>query len=105
MYHFALVALLGLAAYKTTELVGGFLKIEEGRIRTLLTLGVGVVFTELLDYSIFAGWGIGVRESWMGPLFTGLVVGAIGYAWVHAIDMVAGLAGRRDEGQRTPRAA
>jgi hypothetical protein len=106
MYHFAIVALLGLAAYKSCELLGGFLKIEEGRMRTLLTLGVGVVFTELLDYSIFAGWGIGVRESWMGPVFTGLVVGAIGYAWDHALDIVAGFAGRRtDEGHRTPRAA
>lgn len=104
MYHFAIVALLGLAAYKTTELVGSFLKIEEGRMRAVLTLGVGVVFAELLDYSVFAGWGIGIRETWMGPVFTGLCVGAIGYAWDHAIDVVAGLA-HRDEGTRISRAA
>ena len=106
MYHFAIVALLGLAAYKTCEFVAGLLKIEEARMRLLLTLGVGVIFTEILDYSVFAGWGIGVRESWMGPVFTGLIVGALGYAWDHALDVVAGFAGRtRDEEHRTPRAA
>lgn len=106
MYDFAIVALLGLAAYKTTELVAGILKIDEGRMRLLATLGVGVVFTELLDYSVFAAWGISIRETWMGPVFTGLVVGAIGYAWDHALDVVAGFAGRsRDEEHRTPRAA
>ena len=108
MYHFAIVALLGLAVYKTVDFVLGILGIElRGAIKTFVTLGLGVLATELLDYSVFAGWGITVREDWMGPLFTGLMVGAMTYVWHEAL----GYIGSRSRGsdttsdQRTPRAA
>lgn len=108
MYHFAIVALLGLAVYKTTEFVLGILGIElRGAIKTFVTLALGVVATELLDYSVFAGWGITVRESWMGPLFTGLMVGAMTYVWHEALGYIASSrrSGDAASDQRTPRAA
>lgn len=80
MYEFAVVALLGLVALKVTDLV-----IENApgldRIRTLFTFALAVAVTVALDYSIFAGFGITVREAWMGTVGTGLVVGSLAAAW------------------------
>lgn len=107
MYHFAIVALLGLAVYKTVDFVLGILGIElRGAIKTFVTLGLGVVATELLDYSVFAGWNVSIREAWMGPFFTGLMVGAMTYVWHEALGYITS---RRSSDsttdQRTPRAA
>jgi hypothetical protein len=108
VYHFAIVALLGLATYKTVDFVLGLLGIElSAAIKTFVTLGLGVLATELLDYSVFAGWGVDIREAWMGPLFTGLMVGAMAYVWHAALGVIARYGGSRDEAAeaRTPRAA
>jgi hypothetical protein len=108
VYHFAIVALLGLATLKTVDFVLGLLGIElSAAIKTFVTLGVGVLATELLDYSVFAGWGVSIREAWMGPFFTGLMVGAMCYVWPAVIGLIARYGGTRDDATetRTPRAA
>ncbi|MCA1831892.1 MAG: hypothetical protein ABR548_05360 [Actinomycetota bacterium] len=107
MHHFAIVALLGLAVYKTAEFVYGLVNLDDSRIRLLGTLALGIVATELLDYSVFAGWGIAVRDSWMGPLFTGLMVGAMSYVWPAVVSLISSYtrSGSGDIDQRTPRAA
>ena len=97
VYHFAIVALLALATYKTVEFVLGLLNIDNSTIKTFVTLGTGVLATELLDYSVFAGWGISIREAWMGPFFTGLMVGAMTYVWHAALGVIARYGGSRDE--------
>jgi len=80
MYEFAVVTLLGLVALKVTDLV-----IENvpglDRIRTLLTFTLAIVFALALDYSMFAGFGVQVREAWMGTVGTGLVIGSLAGAW------------------------
>lgn len=106
MYNFAIVALLGLAAYKTVDVLLGVLGIElSAAFKAFLILAAGVLTTEILDYSVFAGWGVTLRDTWMGPVFTGLVVGAMPSVW-HA---VFGFVGARSHGDaaesRTARAA
>ena len=80
MYEFAVVTLLGLAALKVTDLV-----VENvpglDKIRTLFTFTLAVVFAIALDYSMFAGFGVTVREAWMGTVGTGLVIGSLAGAW------------------------
>ena len=80
MYEFAVVTLLGLVALKVTDLV-----IENvaglDRIRTLFTFVLAIVMTLALDHSMFEGFGIAVREAWMGTVGTGLVVGSLASAW------------------------
>src|SRR5947209_19475926 len=80
MYPFAVVALLGLAVLGVTnllqELVPGLV-----RFRRFVTLAVAVGAAVAIDYSLFAGFHVGVREAWMGPLFTGLIVGSLATAW------------------------
>ena len=80
MYHFAVVALLGLVALKVTDLV---LENVPGldRIRTLFIFALGIVFAIALDFSMFDGYGIAVREAWMGTVGTGLVIGSLSSAW------------------------
>jgi len=80
MYEFAVVTLLGLVALKVTDLV-----IENvpglDRIRTLFTFMLAIVVTLALDYSVFEGFGVTVREAWMGTVGTGLVIGSLASAW------------------------
>jgi prepilin signal peptidase PulO-like enzyme (type II secretory pathway) len=80
MYEFAVVTLLGLVALKVTDLL-----VDNApgldRIRTLLTFTLALVFTLALDFSLFEGYGITVREAWMGTVATGLVIGSLSSAW------------------------
>ena len=80
MYEFAVVTLLGLVALKVTDLV-----IENvpglDRIRTLFGFTLAVLFAIALDYSMFEGFGVTVREAWMGTVGTGLVIGSLASAW------------------------
>ena len=102
MYEFAVVALLGLAALKVvdllTELVPGI-----AGVRTLATFVLAVVAVLAIDHSVFSGFGITVRDEWVGTLLTGLIVGALASAW----DTVLGWFGATDapavEGRRTGR--
>ena len=108
MYNFAIVALLGLATYKTVDFVLSLLGMElPTAIKTFVTLGAGVLATEVLDYSVFAAWHISIRDAWMGPFFTGLMVGALTYVWPAVISAVGNIAGRGSSSgeTRTPRAA
>ncbi len=80
MYEFAVVTLLGLVALKVADLV-----IENvpglDRIRTLLTFTLAILFAVALDHSVFEGFGVQVREAWMGIIGTGLVIGSLASAW------------------------
>jgi len=110
VYEFAIVALLGLAVYKTVDFLTGLTKMDEPTIRTFTTLGLGVVATWILDYSVFAAWGVNIREAWMGAVFTGLIVGGLAYVWHEALGVLEGYGRRqRDEAieieNRMPRAA
>lgn len=80
MYEFAVVTLFGLVALKVTDLL---VDLVPGlvRARTLLTFTLAVVVAVALDYSIFRGFGITVRDAWMGPVGTGLVIGSLASAW------------------------
>ena len=80
MYEFAVVTLLGLVALKVTDLV---LENVPGldRIRTLFIFALGILFAITLDFSLFDGYGIPVREAWMGTVGTGLVIGSLAGAW------------------------
>ena len=80
MYHFAVVALLGLAVLKIADLLEDFVP-GFARIHALLTYALAVGAAVALDYSMFKGFHIAVRDSWMGPWFTGFVVGSLATVW------------------------
>ena len=80
MYDFAVVALLGLALVKVVDLVLEYVP-SLGRIATLLTVALGVGATVALDYSVFRGFDIAIRESWMGIWATGFAVAGMTSVW------------------------
>ena len=108
MYHFAIVALLGLATYKVVDFLVDFTGVRlSTALKTFVTLGVGVLATEIIDYSVFAGWGVALRDTWMGPAFTGLIVGGMAYVWPEALGTLRTVGRRSGDSSesRTPRAA
>jgi hypothetical protein len=106
MYEFAVVTLLGLVTLKVTDLV-----IENApgldRIRTLLGFALAIVFTVALDHSMFDGYGIPVREAWMGTVGTGLVIGSLASAWSALLGWFGATSvhGRTTAGNERPRIA
>lgn len=111
MYDFMIVALLGLATWKVVGMVLGLFNLDlAASIRAVFTLGLGVVAAVVLDYSLFAGWDIAVRNADLGVVITGLVIGAMAYVWHHTLGLIEAY-GRyqRDQARtiesRHPRAA
>ena len=80
MYQFAVVALLGLAVLKFVDLLEELVP-AAARFRTLVTLTVAVAAVVAIDYSVFAGFGVTLREASAGPWVTGLIVGSVASAW------------------------
>ena len=80
MYHFAVVVFLALATLKVVDLLEEYVP-GLARIHTLLTFGLAVAAVEALDYSLFRYYGISVRDHWMGPAATGLIIGSMTTAW------------------------
>src|SRR5436305_9922608 len=76
MYEFAVVTLFGLVALKVTDLLVDLVPSMD-RIRTLLTFTLAVVVAVALDYSLFDGFGITIREAWIGTVGTGLAIGSL----------------------------
>jgi len=111
MYHFAIVALLGLACWKFVGMLLGFTGRDmDGHVKALVTLAVGVLGAYALDYSVFAGWGVTFRQNWMDWAATGLVIGSFAYVWHNVLGYIEATGRqRRDEARamesRSPRAA
>jgi hypothetical protein len=97
MYHFAVVALLGLATLKVVDLLIDIVPALD-RFRSFLLLAIGVVAAVVIDYSVFDGFGIAVRERWLGTGATGLVIGSFATAWRTAFGYL-GATGGAGEGE------
>ena len=80
MYHFAVLALLALAVVKTVDFLADNLTTLQ-KMRSLLTFVFGVGVAWLLDYSIFSGWGIAVRDADMGMVVTGFAIAGLTVPW------------------------
>ena len=80
MYHFAVVALFGLAILKLADLLVELLP-SLGKTRTLLTFVMAIAATVAVDYSLFAGFGVELREPAMGTWATGAIVGSLAGVW------------------------
>ena len=80
MYEFAVVALLGLAVLKAVDLVEELVP-ATARFRSVFTLLLAVLTVVAIDYSVFAGFDVALRESAMGPWITGVVVGGLASVW------------------------
>lgn len=80
MHEFALVILMGLAIFKIVDLLEDLIP-DITKLHTFVTLALGVGAAMVLDFSVFAGYGIDVREAWMGTAATGLFAAGTTSAW------------------------
>ena len=80
MYDFAITVLLGLALFKIVDLLED-LAPGLTKFHALTTLVLAVLGVMVLDYSIFEGYGIGIRDADMGVWVTGLIVAGTTSAW------------------------
>ncbi|MDP9071760.1 MAG: hypothetical protein M3N68_10900 [Actinomycetota bacterium] len=80
MYTFAVTVLLGLALFKIVDviedLVPGLAKLHDA-----VTVVLAIAGAFALDYSLFEGFGVGLREGWMGTLFTGVILAGTTSVW------------------------
>ena len=109
MYTFAIVLLLGLAVAKAVDIVGHMGRMHPAIPLVLALLG-GLGITWAADYSMFTAWGITLREAWMGPVGTGLVIGGLAAVWHEVLHVLSSFAKRTEDQaaeieQRYPRAA
>jgi hypothetical protein len=80
MYDFAILALLALASIKVVDFVCDNLEIVE-RFRSLLTFVAGIGAVVWLDFSVFAGWDIAIRNDDVGTWLTGFIVVGMTVPW------------------------
>jgi hypothetical protein len=106
MYDFALVILMGLALFKVVDLVEDFVP-QLTRFHLLLTLVLAVAGTVVLDYSVFAGWGIDLRTDDLGTWITGLMIAGTTSVWRAAFHWLGTSEGEEPEvrHQQRPRIA
>lgn len=84
MYQFAVVALLGLAVLKVVDMIEDLVP-GLARFRAVATFAVAVAAVVALDYSVFAGFGVSLRDATIGTWVTGLIVGSLASAWQAAL--------------------
>jgi len=80
MYHFAIVALLALAALKTSDFICDNVPGVD-RLRSAVTYVLAVGMVVWLDYSVFDGWNIDIRDADLGVWMTGFVVVGLTVPW------------------------
>ncbi|MGH9185853.1 MAG: hypothetical protein ACRD0U_08595 [Acidimicrobiales bacterium] len=80
MYDFAVVALLALAVIKLVDFIADNVGPLE-RFRSLLIFAGGIVAVWLLDYSLFDGFGVAIRDRAMGVWITGFMVAGLTVPW------------------------
>lgn len=79
MYQFAVLALLALATVKVVDFLAEAVGMHN--LRSLLTFIVGVAATVALDYSVFSGWGIDIRNADLGVWISGFIVAGMTSPW------------------------
>ena len=80
MYDFAIVALLALATVKLVDFLTDAVP-QLRNLRSLATFVVAVGGTVLLDYSVFSGFGIEIRDATVGMWVTGFIVAGMTVPW------------------------
>lgn len=80
MYDFAITILLGLALFKVVDAVEDLVP-DLTKFHSLVTVAFAVGGAYAIDYSLFRGFGVGLREEWMGVLATGLMIAGSTSIW------------------------
>jgi hypothetical protein len=80
MYDFTIVVLLSLALWKAVDTLEDIIP-GMARFHNLLTVALGVAAAVAMDYSMFRGFHVVLRDTWMGPWATGFAIAGTTSAW------------------------
>jgi hypothetical protein len=103
MYQFAIVALLAVGTLKLVDFLAENVNIL-AQMRSLLTFVIGIVAVWMLDYSLFDGFGVAVRNHTTGVWITGFMVAGLTVPWRALFSYLTHDHATRDEtlGERQP---
>lgn len=99
MYEFATVILLGLGVAAVVATIRQLGDTTRG-LRMFLDLLLGLAIAWLADLTVFAGWGIQLREAWVDTVLTGLAIGGAAMLWTDLMALITSYA-RRSYDQAT----
>lgn len=102
MYTLAVTMLLGLAVLTVVDALADLVPGSSQR-RGVVTIALAVVGALALDYSMFEGFGVALRESWMGTLLTGFAIAGITGAWRAVLAWFGASEDERPSAQRSHR--
>jgi len=80
MHDFTIVVLMALALWKIVDLIEDLVP-GLTRLHTLVTVALGVAAAVAMDYSMFRGFHVVLRDTWMGPWATGFAIAGATSAW------------------------
>ncbi len=80
MYTFAIVALMALAVVKLVDFLTDSVAILK-TYRSLMTFVLSIATALVVDYSVFEGFGIAVRNSNVGLWMTGFIIAGLTVPW------------------------
>jgi hypothetical protein len=81
MYAFVVFVGLALALAVVGEVLDEVLPVKAPKaLTTTLSVGVAILVSWALDWSVFRAFGQPLREAWMNPIATGLVLVGMGTA-------------------------
>jgi hypothetical protein len=81
MYDFAVIALLALGMIKLVDFLVDMVPRQIPALRSLLTFGAAIGAVWALDYSVFEGWSLDVRNHAVGVWMTALLVTGLTVPW------------------------
>ncbi len=90
MYIFAELVLLGLAVLAVGKVADRYLSLAAGAWAFIM-VGLGVGAAWLINFNLFASWGLPVRNSVIGVTLTGIAIGGVAYFWREILDFFGGL--------------
>ena len=96
MYTFAVILLLGLALFKIVDVLEDLVP-DATKLHGLLTVGFAVLGAFAIDYSMFDGFGVALREDWMGTFLTGVAVAGTTSVWRAAFHWLGSSEGEEPE--------
>jgi hypothetical protein len=96
VYHFAIVALMALAVLKVVDLIEDFVP-SITRVHAVVTFALAIVAAIVIDYSMFDGFGVALRERDYGVWLTGVTIGSMSTVWRVAFGWLGSDEGARPE--------
>ncbi len=80
MYTFAVAALLALGLVKIVQIVETLIP-SLSEHRTIVTVTLAIAATSAINYSIFGGFGVQLRNAGIEKIATGVVLVGLGTVW------------------------